>query len=89
MKLKQRISERCKVISTLRSVDAVEQSIFLILLDTAKDEEKVSAVTKVTNMLVQNGWVVADIQMFDYEVIVEYTKLCGPTEVITAMMSCQ
>lgn len=89
MKLEQSVSERCKVTSILKTVDAVEQSIFLILLDTAKDEEKVSAITKVTNMLVQNGWVVADIRTVDYAATIKYTKLCGPTEVMTAMMSCQ
>lgn len=88
MRLEQFISEKCKVTSTLRSADAVEQSIFLTLLDTATDEERTSAVTKVTNTLVQNGWIVADIQMFDYAVTMQYTKTCDPTEVISAMLSC-
>lgn len=88
MKLEQFVSERCKVTSALRSVDNVEQSIFLILPDTAKDEEKAHAVAKVTNELVQSGWVVADTQTLDHAVTVEYTKTCGPTDVIAAMLSC-
>lgn len=89
MKLEQLISEECKVTSTLRTLDVVEQSIFLILPNTATDEEKVSALAKVTNMLVQNGWIVADVQILYYAVAVEYTKTCCPTEVMTAMLSCQ
>lgn len=88
MKLEQFVSEKCQVTSTLKTIDAVEQSIFLILPDSAKDEEKASTVAKVTNELVQSGWVVADTQTLDHAVTVEYTKTCGPTDVITAMLSC-
>lgn len=89
MKLEQLVSETCKVGSTLYSDDVIEQHIFLILPDTANDEEKVSAVTKVTNILAQNGWAIADIQTFDHAVTVEYTKTCDPTDVMTAILSCQ
>lgn len=88
LKLEQFVSEECKVISTLRALDVIEQSIFLILPDTTKDEEKASVVAKVTNELVQSGWVIADTQTLDHAVTVEYTKTCDPTEVITAMLSC-
>ena len=40
MKLEQFVSEKCKVTCSLNSVDAVENSIFLNLPDTAKDKEK-------------------------------------------------
>lgn len=89
LKLEQFVSDSCKVMSTLRALDIVEQSIFLILPDTATDEEAVSAVTKVTNMLVQNGWIIADTQTLSHAVTVEYTKTCGSVEVMTAMFSCQ
>lgn len=89
MKLEQFVSEKCKVTSTLRALDVVEQNIVLILPDTAKDEERTSAVTKVTNMLVQNGWIVADIQTLDHAVTVEYTKTCDSVEVMSAMWCCQ
>lgn len=88
MKLEQFVSEKCKVTSTLRSVDAVEQSIILMLPDTAKDEEKAHTVAKVTNELVQSGWVIANTQTLDHAVTVEYTKTCGPVDVIAAMLSC-
>lgn len=88
MKLEQSISETCKVTSTLKTIDAVEQSIMLMLPDTAKDEEKASAVAKVTSELVQSGWVIADTQTLDHVVTVEYTKTCAPGDVITAMLSC-
>lgn len=88
MKLEQFVSEKCKVTSTLKTIDAVEQSIFLMLPDTAKDEEKASTVAKVTNELVQSGWIIANTQTLDHAVTVEYTKLCGPTDVIAAMLRC-
>ena len=88
MKLEQFVSEQCKVTSTLKTNDAVESSIFLILPDTARDEEKASSVAKVTNELVQSGWVIADTQTLDHAVVVEYTKTCGPMDVIDAMLNC-
>ena len=78
----------CKVTGTLKTIDAVENSIFLILPDSAKDEEKASVVAKVTNALVHNGWVIADTQPFNHEVAIEYTKTCAPADVIAAMLSC-
>lgn len=89
LNLEQFVSEKCKVTSTLRALDVVEQNIVLILPDTATDEEVVSAVTKVTNMLVQNGWIIADTQSLSHAVTVSYTKTCGSVEVMTAMWSCQ
>lgn len=89
LNLEQFVSEKCKVTSTLRALDVVEQNIVLILPDTATDEEVVFAVTKVTNMLVQNGWIVSDIQTLDHALTAEYTKTCGSVEVMTAMWSCQ
>ena len=88
MKLEQFVNEKCKVTSTLKTIDAVEQSIILILPDTAKDEEKVQTVAKVTNELVQNGWIIANTQTLDHAVAIEYTKTCGPVDVIAAMLSC-
>lgn len=88
LNLEQFVSEKCKVTSALRSVDNVEQSIILILPDTANDGEKASVVAKVTNEFVQSGWVIADTQTLDHAVTVEYTKTCDPTDVITAMLSC-
>lgn len=89
MKLEQFVSGKCKVTSTLKTIDAVDQSIILILPDTAKDEEKAHAVAKVTNELVRSGWVVVNTQTLDHAVTVEYTKPCGLTSVIAAMLSCQ
>ena len=88
MKLEQKIGEQCKVTCSLNTIDAVENSIFLMLPDSAKDEEKVSVVAKVTNELVQSGWVIADTQTLDHAVVIEYTKTCGPADVIAAMLSC-
>lgn len=88
IKLEQFIGETCKVTSTLKTIDAVENSIFLMLPDTAKDEEKASAVAKVTSELVQSGWVIADTQSLNHVVAIEYTKTCAPADVITAMLSC-
>ena len=87
MKLEQLVSETCKVTSTLKTIDAVEQSIMLMLPDTAKDEEKASVIAKVTNELVQRGWVIADTQTLDHAVV-EYTKTCAPVDVVAAMLSC-
>lgn len=53
IKLEQFVSEMCKVTGTLKTIDAVENSIFLILPDSAKDEEKASVVAKVTSELVK------------------------------------
>lgn len=89
LNLEQFVSEKCKVTSTLRALDVVEQNIVLILPDTATDEEAMSAVAKVTNMLVQNGWIIADTQSLSHAVTVNYTKTCGSVEVMTAMWSCQ
>ena len=88
MKIEQKVGEQCKVTSTLKTNDAVENSIFLMLPDIARDEEKASSVAKVTNELVQSGWVIADTQTLDHAVVVEYTKTCGPMDVIDAMLSC-
>ena len=88
MKIEQKVGEQCKVTSTLKTNDAVENSIFLMLPDIARDEEKASSVAKVTNELVQSGWVIADTQTLDHAVVVEYTKTCGPMDVIDAMLNC-
>lgn len=88
MKLEQFVNEKCKVTSTFKTIDAVENSIFLMLPDSAKDEEKASAVAKVTSELVQSGWIIADTQTLDHAVAIEYTKTCDPTDVIAAMLSC-
>lgn len=87
MKLEQFISEKCKVTCLLMNIDAVENSIFLMIPDTTKDEEKASVVAKVTNNLVKEGWVIADTQTLNHAVAIEYTKICGPMDVITAMLS--
>lgn len=87
MKLEQFVSDGCKTTCSLNTVDAVENSIFLMLPDTAKDEEKASVVAKVTNNLVKEGWVIADTQTLNHAVAIEYTKTCGPMDVITAMLS--
>lgn len=75
MKLEQYVSEKCKVTCSLNNTDAVENSIFLILPDIAEAEEKVSVVAKVTDKLVQSGWVIANTETFDHAVIIEYTKI--------------
>ena len=86
MKLEQFISEKCKVTSTLNTIDAVENSIFLMLPDTAKDKEKAEAVSKVTDVLVKNGWVVKDTQELNHLTAVEYSKLCGSSDIIKVML---
>lgn len=86
MKLEQFISEKCKVTCSLNTIDAVENSIFLMLPDTAKDKEKAEAVSKVTDVLVKNGWVVKDTQELNHLTAVEYSKLCGPSEIIEVML---
>lgn len=67
---------------------SVENSIFLMLPDLAEDEEKASVVAKVTSELIQSGWVIADTQTLDHAVVVEYTKTCGPMDIIDAMLCC-
>lgn len=88
MKLEQRTSDTCKITSTLLSIDAVEQLIALRIPDITPDEEKVVVVAKVTNNLVKEGWIVGDTIMRDNTLVIEYTKLCGPADVIAAMLSC-
>lgn len=88
MKLEQRLSDTCKLTSTLLSIDAVEQVIALRMLDVTPDEEKVAVVAKVTNNLVKEGWIVGDTITRDDTLIIEYTKTCSPTDVIAAMLSC-
>lgn len=88
MKLEQFVSETCKVTSTLKTADAVEQSIMLMLPDIAEAEEKASTVAKVTSELVQSGWIIANTQTLDHAVVIEYTKTCAPVDVIAAMLSC-
>lgn len=87
MKLEQFVSERCKVTYSLNTIDAVENSIFLNLPDIAKDREKAEAVSKVTDVLVKNGWIVEDTQELNHLTAVEYTKLCGPSEIIEVMLA--
>lgn len=87
MKIEQKVSEQCKVTCLLMNIDAVENSIFLMMPDTARDEEKASSVAKVTNNLVKEGWVIADTQTLNHAVAIEYTKVCGPMDIITAMLS--
>lgn len=89
MRLEQRTSDTCKLTSTLLSIDAVEQVIALRIPDITPDEEKVVVVAKVTNNLVKEGWIVGDTITCDNTLIIEYTKTCDPTEVISAMLSCQ
>ena len=88
MKIEQKVGEQCKVSCLLTNIDAVENSIFLMIPDTAKDEEKASVVAKVTNNLVKEGWVIADTQTLDHTVVIEYTKTCAPVDVMDAMLSC-
>ena len=86
MKLEQKIGEQCKVSCVLNSVNIVENSIFLNLPDIAKDKEKAEAVSKVTDVLVKNGWVIKGTQELNHLTAVEYSKLCGPSEIIEAML---
>lgn len=86
MKIEQFVSERCKVTCSLNTIDGVENKINLLLPDTAKDKEKAEAVSKVTDVLVKNGWVVKDTQELNHLTAVEYTKLCGPSEIIEIML---
>ena len=86
MRIEQKVSEQCKVSCLLNSVDTVEQNVMLILPDTAKDKEKAKAVSKVTDVLVKNGWVVKDTQELNHLTAVEYSKLCGPSEIIEVML---
>lgn len=88
MKLEQRISDTCRLTSTLLSIDAVEQVIALRIIDITPDEEKVAVVAKVTDNLVKEGWIVGDTITRDNTLIIEYTKTCCPTDVIAAMLSC-
>lgn len=86
MRLEQQIGELCKVTCSLNTVDTVENSIFLMLPDTAKDIEKAEAVSKVTDVLVKNGWVVEGTEELYHLTAVKYTKLCGPSEIIEIML---
>ena len=72
----------------LNTIDAVEQNIMLILPDTAKDIDKAEAVSKVTDILVKNGWVVKGTEELYHLTAVEYTKTCAPMDVIATMLSC-
>ena len=87
MKIEQKVGEQCKVTCLLINIDAVENSIFLMIPDTAKDEEKASVVAKVINNLFKEGWVFADTQTLNHAIAIECTKTCGPMDVITAMLS--
>lgn len=88
MKLEQILSDTCRLTSTLLSIDTVEQVIVLRMLDITPDEVKVVVVAKVTNNLVKEGWIIGNTITRDSTIIIEYTKTCGPTDVITAMLSC-
>ena len=87
MRIEQKVSEQCKVSCLLNSVDTVEQNVMLILPDTAKDKEKAEAVSKVTDVLVKNGWVVKDTQELNHLTAVEYSKICEPSEIIEVMLA--
>lgn len=88
MKLEQRISDTCKITSTLYLIDVVEQSIILQILDTTPDEEKAATIARITDILVKNDWIIVKVQTIEHAVTIEYTKLAGPIELVETMMSC-
>lgn len=88
MKLEQRISDTCKITSTLYSIDVVEQSIILQILDTTPDEEKAATIARITDILVKNDWIIVKVQTIEHAVTIEYTKTCDPADLIAAMLNC-
>lgn len=88
MKLEQRLSDTCKLTSTLHSIDAVEQSIILQISDTTPDEEKAATTARITDILVKNDWIIVNVQTIEHAVTIEYTKLAGPIELVETMMNC-
>lgn len=57
-----------------------------MLPDNAKDVEKAEATTKVTNTLVQLGWIIANVSEIDHATSIEYTMKCDATELVGDML---
>lgn len=57
-----------------------------MLPDNAKSVEKAEATTKVTNTLVQLGWVIANVNEIDHATSIEYTIMCDATELVGDML---
>ena len=88
MQLQQYVTENCPISAHIRDGKSQDMSIFLVLPDSAKDVEKAEATTKVTDTLVQLGWIIANVSEINHATSIEYTKKCDAIELINAMLFC-
>ena len=88
MKLQQYVTENCPISTHIRTSETQDMSIFLVLPDSAKDVEKAEATTKVTNTLVQLGWIIANVSEINHATSIEYTKKCDAAELVAVMLEC-
>lgn len=91
MKLEQSVSEKCKVTCLLNTIDAVENKINLLLPGNAPDKEKANVVSRISNLLINKGWVieVVDDMPGHTGVNMEFKKLCGSNELIETILECK
>lgn len=91
MKLEQSVSEKCKVTCLLNTIDAVENKINLLLPGNAPDKEKTNVVSRISNLLINKGWVIEVVDdMPGYTgVNMEFKKLCGSNELIETILECK
>lgn len=91
MKLEQFVSEKCKAISTLNTIDAVENKINLLLPSNAPDKEKANVVSRIYYLMINKGWIIESVDDLPGYTGVNMTfkKLCGPNELIETILECK
>lgn len=88
MKLTQEVTKNCYVQASVDNIDQKDQSIVLILPNTASDKEKTVAVSRTVAALIQDGWIVADTQELDQTTSLEFIKNCNTRELCEAILMC-
>lgn len=75
----------------LNTIDAVENKINLLLLGNAPDKEKANVVFRISNLLINKGWIIESVDDLpgDIGVNMTFKKLCGPNELIETILECK
>lgn len=89
MKVKQFVNATCYIESGISVTEKKDRSIFLVLPNLSKDQEKVEAVSKVTDKLALRGWIVGCTQTLEDALALEFTQNCDSQTLIENMLACQ
>ena len=91
MKIEQNVGEKCKVTCSLNTIDAVEHKVNLLLPGNAPDKEKANVVSRISNLMINKGWIIESVDdLPGYTgVSMTFKKLCGPNELIETILECK